>query len=109
MVSVMDKFWVECRLDLRRGLVPSVSVSPLALEVRPGQRLCVARAGFINSQGSQHIHLNKGEGNKTSVHKMRYSVSLLDESSDLRIPFLLLIEQGDLMGCRLETHITHIT
>ena len=57
----MDKFWVSCRLDLRRGLVPSANVSPITLaQLEPGQRLCVARSGYIAQHSPADMDLRKG-------------------------------------------------
>ena len=64
----MDKFWVNCRLDLRRGLVPSANVSPITLsQLKPGQRICVARSGYVAQHSNVDMDINKGNKRKAEL------------------------------------------
>ena len=77
VVGVVDKFWVNCRLDLRRGLVPSANVSPILLfPLEPGQRICVARSGYIAQHSPADMDLNKGESFSVANNKSSHSVHL---------------------------------
>ena len=45
VVSPVDRYWVECSLELRQGVVPSANVAPVHLPpLQPGQRVCIVRA-----------------------------------------------------------------
>lgn len=60
VISVGDKFWSECRLDQRQGLVPGASIAPVNLSpLRAGQRICVARSGYIAQQPGD-LNIKKG-------------------------------------------------
>ena len=60
VISVGDKFWSECRLDQRQGLVPAASIAPVSLSpLRAGQQICVARSGYIAQQPGD-LNIKKG-------------------------------------------------
>ena len=45
MISPVDRYWVECSLELRQGVVPSANVAPVLLPpLQPAQRVCIVRA-----------------------------------------------------------------
>ena len=73
VVSVVDKFWVSCQLDLRTGLVPAANVSPITLsQLRPGQRICVARSGYIAQHTNVDMDIKKGNKRKADLLHVRY-------------------------------------
>ena len=40
MISLVDRYWVECALELRQGVVPSANVAPVLLPpLQPGQQV----------------------------------------------------------------------
>ena len=40
VISVVDRYWVECALELRQGVVPSANVAPVLLPpLQPGQQV----------------------------------------------------------------------
>ena len=60
VISAGDKFWAECRLDQRQGQVPVASIAPVSLApLRAGQRILVARSGYIAQQPG-HVNIKKG-------------------------------------------------
>lgn len=60
VISVGDKFWSECRLDQRQGLVPAASIAPVSLSpLSAGQLICVARSGYIAQQPGD-LNIKKG-------------------------------------------------
>ena len=62
ILSVVDKFWVECRLDQREGSVPAANIAPVSLTglLQPEEVICVARSGHI-AQSIQQLNLRKGK------------------------------------------------
>ena len=41
VISLVDRYWVECALELRQGVVPSANVAPVLLPpLQPGQQVC---------------------------------------------------------------------
>ena len=40
VISLVDRYWVECALELRQGVVPSANVAPVLLPpLQPGQQV----------------------------------------------------------------------
>ena len=83
IISSVDKFWAECRLDQRQGQVscdwrrdghvttitnsdwlqvPTANIAPVSLApLQPGQRICVARSGYIAQRPPADLNLKKGD------------------------------------------------
>ena len=61
IVGVVDKFWVECLLDQRRGTVPAANIAPVSLSgLKYGEIICVARSGYLAQNRPQELNLRKG-------------------------------------------------
>ena len=47
VISLVDRYWVECALELRQGVVPSANVAPVLLPpLQPGQQVLPAGTLF---------------------------------------------------------------
>ena len=85
VISVGDKFWSECRLDQRQGLVPGASIAPVNLSpLRAGQRICVARSGYIAQQPGD---LNIKKGIRVTPDKYSKQTNFGTFSNSQNIPF----------------------
>eukprot|EP00092_Neocalanus_flemingeri_P047053 GFUD01053191.1.p1 GENE.GFUD01053191.1~~GFUD01053191.1.p1 ORF type:complete len:171 (-),score=27.88 GFUD01053191.1:65-577(-) len=61
VVQNIDRYWVECKLDLRQGLLPSANVTPVEiLPLQNGQKICVVRSEYF-AQHPGDMALRKGD------------------------------------------------
>ncbi|XP_023347442.1 uncharacterized protein LOC111716237 [Eurytemora carolleeae] len=49
VTHVLDKFWVECNIDLRSGYVPAANIAPVNLpRLENGEGICISRYLYYN-------------------------------------------------------------
>jgi len=57
----VDRYWVECKLDLRQGLLPSANVTPVKVPpLQDGQQICIVRSEY-HTQHPGDMSLKKGD------------------------------------------------